>query len=384
MLGCDNIYFKCIQRKFKASMSQPPANRGHEPSSPPNPQTDRNWRKPGIIAVLIGLIVVIVLALSSLNRQPATPQPTETQQAAIASETPSDQATSTPEPSITPTQFSTDTPIPPSETASATQTDVPPTEAPTNTSHPSVATVTQSGEGLTLTIFRDNDSFTLYVPQSDQSYSLEDLSFSIIDSQGSQRDLLLSDFLSFRGMPFADITSLNKVICFRIYRQSAIVPAPLDCANGSELLLTQGLADADVFWYDRVTGQARTVMVLQDGMVFGICAAGQSTCEMDIARIIIDPLSETPTALSSVASATLGYPCKANVIFTGGGLLNQVRLTPNRNAQFVDPVNQGAEIIITMHQYSDQTDWYKITYQTSQTGWIPIEFISASSDCPST
>ena len=95
----------------------------------------------------------------------------------------------------------------------------------------------------------------------------------------------------------------------------------------------------------------------------------------------ISPLAVVTTATPIISRGT--YPCDGEVISTIGGLLNQVRLTPNRNSQMIEPIQQGSKVSITDRKYIDQMNWYKISYGNNQTGWIPVDYVSASSMCPS-
>jgi hypothetical protein len=227
-------------------------------ASKTSPKRGRRIDPTVIVAIItaISAIVVAVIGIvpNLLNQPTPTPPPT------VVTESPTTEAANIP--TATPNNQPTATMMP--------------TLAPTIT--PAVSANTNAA--LTLTIFRDNESFTLYIPQSSEPYSLDGFTFRMTNSQGEDTDHTLDDFLAFQGMPFSNITALNQPICFRLYRQGAAVSAPLDCTGGDVLLLNQGLADADVFWYDRSINQPRTVTVLQNGTMLDICPAGQSTCEI--------------------------------------------------------------------------------------------------------
>jgi TIR domain-containing protein len=148
---------------------------------------------------------------------------------------------------------------------------------PTNTPPLPTPTISSSNT-ITIAIFRDQDSLTLYVPDTDEQVSLEGLTFNVTTFSGEIIKRLDRDYLSFIGITFHN---LPTPICFRLVRSGSGSPTPLVCQIGG-LLLTQQLADADIFWYESTSNQDRTVGVLKDGNYIGLCGAGQTRCDVDL------------------------------------------------------------------------------------------------------
>ncbi|MBI1281791.1 MAG: TIR domain-containing protein [Anaerolineaceae bacterium] len=98
------------------------------------------------------------------------------------------------------------------------------------------------------------------------------------------------------------------------------------------------------------------------------------------------PFTATATSqplilLPTLTTLTKSYPCQATIVFTTGAMLNQVRVTPQKNAPTRQPVQQGAIVSVLSKQRNDSLDWYQITFD-SNTGWIPSEYIILSDTCP--
>ena len=166
---------------------------------------------------------------------------------------------------------------PPTEAATPTLTATPTTLPPITVPAPSDTPAPSSGDAVTLTIYRDEDSFTLHVPESSTQVSLVGLEYRVQLFNGSTALRRLDwDFAAFRGMPFDNISSLNQATCFRLVRSGANVPAPQDCQTA--LLLTQNIADADVFWYDLSTNITYMVQIVHNNNLIALCAPGQVQC----------------------------------------------------------------------------------------------------------
>jgi hypothetical protein len=82
-----------------------------------------------------------------------------------------------------------------------------------------------------------------------------------------------------------------------------------------------------------------------------------------------------------VPSGNGSYPCEARIIDSQATSLNVVRASASGSVP-VRPVSPNEQVIITDRAISGST-WYQITYGTSQySGWIPIEYIIPSENCP--
>lgn len=320
----------------------------------------KSERSLAVVIAVIGAIATIIAAaigiLPALLNQPMpTPPPTATLQAVVASETPTDSPTLT----TAPTDRPTDTSIPSSSvTPTATHTALPPTAAPTNTPQP---TTTPSTD-FALTIFRDTDSFTLYVPASDEPYSLKNLAFLITLGNGGQVIRFLDrDFSAFLGLNYENI-DLGTPLCFRLLHQQSTAVTPLDCTTPDVVLFTQTLVASDMFWYNDSTNQERTVTVLKDGATLGICAAGQSTCEIGVVlpdSIDSLQLSDQCTSVIKSENQSVTLP---NVVRAGPGRANPLR----------SPVPVGQVVIIDERARADNLYWYRVSdEQGSYLGWIP-------------
>ncbi len=130
------------------------------------------------------------------------------------------------------------------------------------------------GQGdVEVTIFIDKDSLTIYVP-GDQLASVEGLGLQV-DTGNGGITRFLEDYTAFRGMPFA---ALATPICFRLLRNGSSAPLPTDCP--SNRVLIQPLADSDIFWYDTVANQARTILLTRRSETLDFCPAGQPSCTL--------------------------------------------------------------------------------------------------------
>ncbi|MBZ0300535.1 MAG: TIR domain-containing protein [Anaerolineae bacterium] len=253
--------------------------------------------------------------------------------------------------------------------AEATDTPIPPTPVPS----PVVidTPVSASGDTITLTIFRDEDSFTLYVPQTGQAVSLVGFEYRVTLTDGSTTSLRLDrDFASFLGMPFANVSSLGAV-CFRIVRSGGTRPVPQACQSAA-LLLPQEIASADMFWRDRSTGLFRTILVYRDDQLIGVCGP-QDSCPLNW------PVTQQANVVVTVASAT-GYPCAGTIIFRSGAM-NQVKVSPLKDAPNKTPVQQGLSVQILESLNNDGIIWYQIEYD-GNTGWIATDLVEPSALCP--
>jgi hypothetical protein len=96
--------------------------------------------------------------------------------------------------------------------------------------------------------------------------------------------------------------------------------------------------------------------------------------------------SHTPTITPTRAATNTpaqAYPCTGTVIFSSGGLLNQVHVSPLLNSPRRTAVQQGSTVRILDGRTNEGEIWYQINYADgTQTGWILREYIMPGSSCP--
>jgi formylglycine-generating enzyme required for sulfatase activity len=122
-------------------------------------------------------------------------------------------------------------------------------------------------------VFRSPDSLTLYFPSS-VPVNINGFSIEATTATGSNLRQVLENLPAFRGLPY---DRLPTPLCFRIIRVSSIDPFALECQTTTTL--TQTLIDANVFWYDRVAQQDRTLLLALGDRVL-LCPAGQARCDL--------------------------------------------------------------------------------------------------------
>lgn len=152
------------------------------------------------------------------------------------------------------------------------------------------------------TIFVDEDTLTLFIPEQG-IVSVYGLAIEV--DTGTERITRTLDFYpSLRGLR---LDSIPTPICYRLERDTSVRTLPLDCPASSTLI--QRLASADVFWYDSVTNNTRTLIVLQGGLPQAICAAGQNRCPMTYNPPPFTPTpSVTPTSTATLTPVVTDTP----------------------------------------------------------------------------
>ncbi|MBZ0293141.1 MAG: hypothetical protein K8L99_11305 [Anaerolineae bacterium] len=141
----------------------------------------------------------------------------------------------------------------------------------------------QAQPSTDVTIFIDADSLTLSV-SGNQLISLQGLGFEVFDSAG-RSTYYLDQYEAFKVFRPNEIPT---PICFRLERTASNRVLPIACDPNRTIF--QSLADADVFWYNAITGQSATIQLVRDTIPLDFCAAGQSVC-----RVIYIPPTFTPT-----------------------------------------------------------------------------------------
>lgn len=348
------------------------------------------WQGIGGIVGIIGVILAF-LALRGVGSPPLeTPTPAPTTEVAIAAtHTPTDEPTLTPT-SVPPTP--TQTPIPPSATSTVTptgtQTPEPsatPTDQPTSMPRPTDTSIPPSDTPATqlavvanspmLTIFRDNDTLTVFLPSPNPNPSLEGVTLQVVGSTGEVVTYRLDTYPAFLGVPFGN---LPTPICFRLMRSGTSLPVPLECPTSR--LFNQPLADADVFWYERATGQSRIVTVLQEGVVLGICAAGQATC---VVGEQVTTQAAQPTVVAAIEPPQL--PCEGMIV-NPDSAATVFNLTVYRDVVGGDltatSFRDGQEIVLQRHTIHNNLDvWYLIYDDNQRLGWLSSKYIILTAKC---
>ncbi|MGB1285182.1 MAG: hypothetical protein ACPG7F_01515 [Aggregatilineales bacterium] len=180
----------------------------------------------------------------------------------------------TPVPTLTPTaKIATDTPQPPSETPGI-PTDIPqPSATDTPVSSTNIDSDSTDNDANAV-VFIDEESLTVYVPE-DAAADLSGVEFLVNNTNNDIETKSLASYSTFAG-----ILSNAEGLCFRLMRSGASSPLAQQC--NSSRTITQQLTGADVFWYDSVGGNFRSVRVAEDGALYGICGAGQNRCEITL------------------------------------------------------------------------------------------------------
>ena len=245
-----------------SSESEPP------PAPPPEPPEEKPWyQNPQVLVAIIGGIVTIIAALITivppLMEQAANV--TETVMASVLTETQAEILTETVTQVVSPTNAPTN--MLPTFTPVPTITRVTPTSDTTSSDEP-------------LSLIRDDNSLTLYVPKTESALSLVGFTYQVTLSDGQSVSYRLNtDFAGFRGIPFANIESLERGLCFRLVLSRATRTAPLECQS-NVLLLTQDVVLADRFWHDDSTGIDPIIFVYREDQQIETCVP-ESECKID-------------------------------------------------------------------------------------------------------
>lgn len=240
-----------------------------------------------------------------------------------------------------------------------------PTPSPTPTSTP-----TPTPAPHALTIFRDTDTFTLYAP-AQADISLIGFTFAV-----SGKSYALENYGAFRGLPFS---RLPTPLCFRLIRSGASSPLPQDCA--SALILTQTLANADVFWYDSVLVQDFVVLIQRDGVTQGICASGQSVCAIAFTPGDATP---TPTVTATVIATPVSQISPSPTVYCQGEIesgsiaktITSVFETPNTKSGRREPIQAGESVLVLERYETGRQVWFRIgDMQGVELGWVENRYL---------
>lgn len=123
-------------------------------------------------------------------------------------------------------------------------------------------------------------SLTLYIDK----HHVDNLSLSELGFRWSARNqnqvIYLRDFSAL--LPALDDPPVP--LCLQLSAPHSSDPLPLSCQDAS--LLVHRVSQADVFWWDSLTNQQRTLQILNDDTVVGLCGASSTGCEIDYPEII--------------------------------------------------------------------------------------------------
>lgn len=103
------------------------------------------------------------------------------------------------------------------------------------------------------------------------------------------------------------------------------------------------------------------------------------------ATAVLSTATPQPSATPVIATpaSAKSYPCEGTIVFDTGGLLNQVKVSPDINSPSKPAVQQGSKVVIKTKQINSGITWYQIEYANpSQTGWITSQYVNLSSSCP--
>ncbi|MGB1287829.1 MAG: hypothetical protein ACPG7F_14920, partial [Aggregatilineales bacterium] len=132
-----------------------------------------------------------------------------------------------------------------------------------------------SQDAVDVSVLIEEDSLVVSITETG-IISLQDFTFEVTVN-GENQTWRLQDFSAFQ-LSFGQIPA---PICFRLSRAGTTPVLPQECE--APRTLTQILNPADVFWFDRVAGQFRTLFIPRG--VF--CGAGQSRCDVPFIAPII-------------------------------------------------------------------------------------------------
>jgi hypothetical protein len=162
-------------------------------------------------------------------------------------------------------------------TPTLAQETTPVTETPTATPLP-----------VTLRLFAERETLTLYVATS-EPISLNGLEFRVLDDQGNVLTIPLTqgfDVLRLRG----GIAESGSCLSYRL--AGSVLPLPTVCTRRN-LIFQRDVSRADIFWYDFVLNQPRTIVVVGSGL-----AVTGATCAPNIPDCTVQwyiPPTPTPT-----------------------------------------------------------------------------------------
>lgn len=145
------------------------------------------------------------------------------------------------------------------------------------------ATASTGTDGATLVfpigILRQDNTVTVYVP-GNRLLNLSRITLQSTTVDGKVLSQKLSEIPTFIGLPFDRI---RAPICFRLKGTERGPTMPRVCRElpASKVFIAE-LAPSDMFYYDTVANEPRTIVILRDDEVVGECAATANECQIDI------------------------------------------------------------------------------------------------------
>jgi hypothetical protein len=217
-------------------------------------------------------------------------------------------------------------------------------------------------------MYRDLNSWTLFIP--DQGVvSLWELAFEVALNDGNISQYNLRDYPAFAG----GLSAISTPVCLTLERNESEHPLPLKCVNNTIYL--QNLNKVDIFWYDDVINQERTVFLVT-AKERAICPAGQSECRMifiSSSNPVEDPEILPPVA-STVCNQTLPSrlaPGMTGVVLNDDDSKVNVRAAAGQNKQkeyVLEPLQTFS--VVGGPECADGLTWFHIAYGRNERGWI--------------
>ncbi len=158
----------------------------------------------------------------------------------------------------------------------------------------------QPSQPVQFSIFHDKDSFTIYIP-GNQPVSLDGLRFQFIDAYRKIVQRAIQDYRQFLDLPF---DALPAPMCLVLMRHNMDDPLPTQCSDINPThVIQQDVANADVFWYDRITAQIRKIEIFLGSSYVGSCPGNLDECAFPSeASVIPSPAISSRTLTFTVES----------------------------------------------------------------------------------
>ncbi|GEM_PF-6273200 len=138
--------------------------------------------------------------------------------------------------------------------------------------------VRAQGSPVPVEIHRQSDVLVVVI-NPPEPISLGGLRFQVTRSEVPQTPMFLREYPAFQGI---DFYNFDQPACFALRPGDVEYPLPLACQRlDPNRVYVQTLFASDVFWYDRVLQQPRTITVLDDaGTRVSDCPASSFLCEI--------------------------------------------------------------------------------------------------------
>jgi formylglycine-generating enzyme required for sulfatase activity len=156
----------------------------------------------------------------------------------------------------------------------------------------------QAPQPVEIVILRAPNSLTIYIPPHDLGQvSLQGLRLEVTNRQGEPVSYGLERASAFA--PLFPYSNIPTPICLHVERSGNTDPLPLECDPATTLILTQRVADVDVFWYDEFSRQELPLTIVRVSEFVTICPA-QNSCELEFLPGIVEYTlpGSSPSALN--------------------------------------------------------------------------------------